>query len=166
MESVFICCRSVSELCWAMNREGVVQRRTARVAVNQDDTPSSKNSETEDRHDSADELNDLDSKETRLTLMEEVLLLGLKDKEVFIKLSLKPIGHYKNFDWFLGIHFILEWLYIQRSTGLYSDWIGIEGSCRIRKRKHEEAFIIREKNYFEKWFPHRGCTVRRSAQTH
>lgn len=81
-----------------MNREGVVQRRTARVAVNQDDTPSSKNSETEDRHDSADELNDLDSKETRLTLMEEVLLLGLKDKEVFIKLSLKPIGHYKNFD--------------------------------------------------------------------
>jgi len=64
-----------------MNREGVVQRRTARVAVNQDDTPSSKNSETEDRHDSADELNDLDSKETRLTLMEEVLLLGLKDKE-------------------------------------------------------------------------------------
>lgn len=26
--------------------------------------------------------NDVDSKETRLTLMEEVLLLGLKDKEV------------------------------------------------------------------------------------
>ena len=30
-----------------------------------------------------DEMDDLDSKETRLTLMEEVLLLGLKDKEVF-----------------------------------------------------------------------------------
>nr|CAG4642669.1 EOG090X0A2Q [Evadne anonyx] len=64
-----------------MNREGVVQRRTARVAVNPEDAPSSKSVETEDRHDSADEMNDLDSKETRLTLMEEVLLLGLKDKE-------------------------------------------------------------------------------------
>jgi len=64
-----------------MNREGVVQRRTARVAGNQDDAPSSKSAEVEDKHDSSDELNDLDSKETRLTLMEEVLLLGLKDKE-------------------------------------------------------------------------------------
>lgn len=64
-----------------MNREGVVHRRTARVAVNQEDTPSNKNSEAEVRNDSEEEIDDLDSKETRLTLMEEVLLLGLKDKE-------------------------------------------------------------------------------------
>merc|ERR1719357_1694305 len=64
-----------------MNREGVVQRRTARATANQDDVPSSISTETENRHDSTDELDDLDSKETRLTLMEEVLLLGLKDKE-------------------------------------------------------------------------------------
>jgi len=65
-----------------MNREGVVQRRTARAAVNQDlDVPSNKNTEVDEKHDSEEESNDLDSKETRLTLMEEVLLLGLKDKE-------------------------------------------------------------------------------------
>nr|CAG4648777.1 EOG090X0A2Q [Polyphemus pediculus] len=61
-----------------MNREGVVHRRTVRTA---DETPASKGPEVEDRHDSEEETEDLDSKETRLTLMEEVLLLGLKDKE-------------------------------------------------------------------------------------
>jgi hypothetical protein len=33
-----------------------------------------------------EEIEDCDSKETRLTLMEEVLLLGLKDKEVSRKI--------------------------------------------------------------------------------
>ena len=92
-----------------MNREGVVQRRTARVAGNQDDAPSSKSAEVEDKHDSSDELNDLDSKETRLTLMEEVLLLGLKDKEVLIKPILDSVDYYSKFRYqFSGIHFILE----------------------------------------------------------
>ena len=35
-----------------------------------------------DNRDHEDNIDDGDSKETRLTLMEEVLLLGLKDKEV------------------------------------------------------------------------------------
>lgn len=35
-----------------------------------------------DKEEKAQEPEDVDSKETRLTLMEEVLLLGLKDKEV------------------------------------------------------------------------------------
>jgi golgi phosphoprotein 3 len=41
-----------------------------------DDDDSTKNVDCEE------EIDDCDSKETRLTLMEEVLLLGLKDKEV------------------------------------------------------------------------------------
>lgn len=43
--------------------------------------------EPDDKHNASDEeVEDIDSKETRLTLMEEVLLLGLKDKEVSIRL--------------------------------------------------------------------------------
>jgi len=34
---------------------------------------------------------DVDSKDTRLTLMEEVLLLGLKDKEVFIHIFINSV---------------------------------------------------------------------------
>lgn len=66
-----------------MNRsEGLVQRRN----VNRDNSGlSSKENQDNinDKKSDRDEDNeDGDSKETRLTLMEEVLLLGLKDKEV------------------------------------------------------------------------------------
>lgn len=60
-----------------MNRsEGLVQRRT----VNQNNPTNSSNQNTS-RDDKSSDYDDGDSKETRLTLMEEVLLLGLKDKE-------------------------------------------------------------------------------------
>jgi len=53
--------------------EGLVQRRrVAREEVNQEEL---------ERQQQEQEEEDRDSKETRLTLMEEVLLLGLKDKE-------------------------------------------------------------------------------------
>lgn len=64
----------------AMNRtEGLVLRKNA-VALN---TERSNNidDELEKHHLDEQEEEDVDSKETRLTLMEEVLLLGLKDKE-------------------------------------------------------------------------------------
>lgn len=66
-----------------MNRsDGLVQRRN--VIKESDNTVSKSNSDEEENKDEGangvDE--DQDSKETRLTLMEEVLLLGLKDKEV------------------------------------------------------------------------------------
>ena len=51
-----------------------------------------------DNRDHEDNIDDGDSKETRLTLMEEVLLLGLKDKEVsnlYFKMLLK---FYSNFN--------------------------------------------------------------------
>lgn len=59
-----------------MNRtEGLIQRKNVNTQVNERD------SDEERRFNQSEEEEDVDSKETRLTLMEEVLLLGLKDKE-------------------------------------------------------------------------------------
>lgn len=65
-----------------MNRtDGLVQRKHVVKENNSDGS--------RENHDGDDKKNDKnyddgDSKETRLTLMEEVLLLGLKDKEVSV----------------------------------------------------------------------------------
>jgi Golgi phosphoprotein 3 len=74
-----------------MNRsEGLVQRRIVSSSgssgglndkqINSNNIPDLVHFEGK----SEDSDHDIDSKETRLTLMEEVLLLGLKDKEVLI----------------------------------------------------------------------------------
>ncbi|TNN28510.1 Golgi phosphoprotein 3 [Liparis tanakae] len=62
---------------------GLVQRRTeaARGAADRDRPPGEEDEEPR-RDDEPDDEDTGDSKETRLTLMEEVLLLGLKDREV------------------------------------------------------------------------------------
>jgi len=69
-----------------MNRqEGLIQRRnvqTSIVAARSEDTTRIGPEVDEKKRVENDEDIDADSKETRLTLMEEVLLLGLKDKEV------------------------------------------------------------------------------------
>lgn len=60
--------------------DGLIQRRNIHREANdrnQEDSDGEKR-----RPSSDDDLEDGDSKQTRLTLMEEVLLLGLKDKEV------------------------------------------------------------------------------------
>lgn len=63
-----------------MNRgDGLVRRNVAR---DNSSTSSKENHVEDDKADQDESLEDGDSKETRLTLMEEVLLLGLKDKEV------------------------------------------------------------------------------------
>ncbi len=67
-----------------MNRsDGLVQRRNLpkETAFQQENDPD------EEKPVYSDEEEDQDSKETRLTLMEEVLLLGLKDREVSVSLS-------------------------------------------------------------------------------
>lgn len=73
-----------------MNRtDGLVRRNKSRG----DNGGSEGNSSTAQSVDENDvilndgenDVDDIDSKETRLTLMEEVLLLGLKDKEVIDK---------------------------------------------------------------------------------
>lgn len=71
-----------------MNRtDGLVRRNKARNTENGTSEGNSSQANSVDENDVVinerdDEIDDTDSKETRLTLMEEVLLLGLKDKEV------------------------------------------------------------------------------------
>lgn len=63
-----------------MNRtDGLVQRRN----INREHSEGVPKDNIDDKK-QEDDVEDCDSKETRLTLMEEVLLLGLKDKEVCI----------------------------------------------------------------------------------
>lgn len=61
--------------------DGLVQRRNVN-RENSDGLSSRENGQSTDQLDYDEDIDDGDSKETRLTLMEEVLLLGLKDKEV------------------------------------------------------------------------------------
>lgn len=71
-----------------MSSEGLVKRKVATSALNDsrnsntntNDHDNNKN-ETNDSNEENNEEYDADSKETRLTLMEEILLLGLKDRE-------------------------------------------------------------------------------------
>lgn len=64
-----------------MNRsEGLILRKN--VGAYNVEKINNREDELEKRHSDENEDDDVDSKETRLTLMEEVLLLGLKDKEV------------------------------------------------------------------------------------
>lgn len=73
-----------------MNRtDGLVRRNKSRPTENGTSEANSSTANSVDENDVIinerdDEIDDTDSKETRLTLMEEVLLLGLKDKEVNI----------------------------------------------------------------------------------
>lgn len=65
-----------------MNRyDGLVQRKNISREYNSEGVNRDLQSADEKKLE-RDDVEDGDSKETRLTLMEEVLLLGLKDKEV------------------------------------------------------------------------------------
>lgn len=73
-----------------MNRTDGLVRRNKNRGDNGTSEPNSSTANSVDDNDVIinerdDEIDDNDSKETRLTLMEEVLLLGLKDKEVYTK---------------------------------------------------------------------------------
>lgn len=73
-----------------MSSEGLARRRKVRVedpsSSKEDGSPDFSTNKDESlssvKKNSDSDTEDCDSKETRLTLMEEVLLLGLKDKEV------------------------------------------------------------------------------------
>ena len=77
---------------------GLVQRRTEatrNAAADKDRVPGEE--DEEQRRGEEEEDDQGDSKETRLTLMEEVLLLGLKDREVwcFVDLLDKLDRHFR-----------------------------------------------------------------------
>lgn len=63
-----------------MSRPDGVRRRTPAVTL----ANNQNNAETDECRDE-DKKDDIDDKETRMTLMEEVLLLGLKEKEVGLR---------------------------------------------------------------------------------
>ena len=66
-----------------MNRsEGLVQRRN--VAQTKTMEVRDPDDRDDEKKDFGEEEEDHDCKETRLTLMEDVLLLGLKDREVIL----------------------------------------------------------------------------------
>lgn len=74
-----------------MNRSDGLVRRAVKTRDNgaeggaaglNANTPDDDNDLNNSNKDQEDNVDDGDSKQTRLTLMEEVLLLGLKDKEV------------------------------------------------------------------------------------
>lgn len=66
-----------------MSESGVVVRRKVAAKQENGGASSSKNENRDKDANARDsDAEDADSKETRLTLMEEVLLMGLKDKEV------------------------------------------------------------------------------------
>lgn len=84
-----------------MNRSdsGLVRRVKTKNGDSDANSSNSLASNLEDgndeNQDGETELDDCDSKETRLTLMEEVLLLGLKDKEVcFFFFSFLFVGYF------------------------------------------------------------------------
>lgn len=93
-----------------MNRtDGLVRRNKSRATENGNGEPNSSQATSVDENDVIikdrdDDVDDTDSKETRLTLMEEVLLLGLKDKEVIIagewqQLTAVGIGGKRTIGW-------------------------------------------------------------------
>lgn len=62
--------------------DGLVQRKNV---IRDSEGVARDSSDFDDKKNDRDDADEGDSKETRLTLMEEVLLLGLKDKEVSAK---------------------------------------------------------------------------------
>jgi hypothetical protein len=68
-----------------MYSESGIKRRHVPVNDSKISNDSENRSDNEQNEDNNDEY-DADSKETRLTLMEEILLLGLKDREVTLNL--------------------------------------------------------------------------------
>lgn len=80
-----------------MNRsEGLVQRRNVSRENGEGVSKDSLDSDDKKSAERDEDLEDGDSKETRLTLMEEVLLLGLKDKEVGCFMSLSELSFFRS----------------------------------------------------------------------
>lgn len=102
---------------------GLVLRRNVVKPPAENGAASSSKPEDRDVKDGRDsDAEDVDSKETRLTLMEEVLLLGLKDKEVNVKLNLLTSVIIKIITLFnLGLYILLERLHLQWFTGMHSN---------------------------------------------
>lgn len=135
-----------------MNRsEGLIQRRTANTSANASEGRSDASTseyrdefrDTSSLNDSLD--NDDDSKQTRLTLMEEVLLLGLKDKEVN-----------SNNQTLFSLSFQFPFFFVQGYTSFWNDCIstGLRGCILVE-------LAIRGRIELEKCGPRRRSLLSR-----
>lgn len=80
----------------AQRTSTLVQRRTEATRSAAADRERETATEEDEARRGEEEDDDVgDSKETRLTLMEEVLLLGLKDREVFFFFLAHKLGFYR-----------------------------------------------------------------------
>lgn len=85
--------------------EGLVQRKN--VKQSQDLVASDESKVDREVKETGSESDEDSDKTTRLTLMEEVLLLGLKDREV-IKFSMETFCALWQIEFISGLHIFLE----------------------------------------------------------
>lgn len=99
------------------SESGLVKRKVAASVLNEsrnnsNNTNDLDNNENNELNEEGNDEYDADSKETRLTLMEEILLLGLKDREVTIKIcSFKQSNQFDIICLNKGLYIVLERLY-------------------------------------------------------
>ena len=125
-------------------------------------SPSSESERDERNKD--DERDSDDDKETRLTLMEEVLLLGLKDREVrspAVEPSTPTACLFHP-----GLHFILERLHLVGFTRLHSGRVELSWSHRTGEDRHAPSDIGQSKNNPSRRHRHRRRPTRRVPPTH
>lgn len=92
---------------------GLVQRRTeASRNAAEKDRPSDQEDHGPRRAEDQDDDDTGDSKETRLTLMEEVLLLGLKDREVMADKRFNAVANKVNVIARLTLAVVSKQLYV------------------------------------------------------
>lgn len=82
--------------------EGLVQRKN--VKQSQELVASDESKVDRDVKETGSESDEDSDKTTRLTLMEEVLLLGLKDREVIAICRWRPFVHCDKLNYFRAIH--------------------------------------------------------------
>lgn len=100
--------------------DGLVQRRVANTGSNGNGSGGTESTGVDDGGEPAVNGDYDSSKDTRFTLMEEVLLLGLKDKEVCIP-SFALASSLSLLSFNTGIHFFLERLHLHRLARLHTD---------------------------------------------
>ena len=130
-----------------------------------------------------------DSKSVRLTLMEEVLLLGLKDREVALSPRLPSLllssppslpspplpslppslslrGGESPLPFFPGLHLLLERLYQLRAAGLHADRTVSARPHRAGEGGHATARPPLQEGGVQEPRPHRGHPAGRGPQAH
>ena len=108
-----------------------------------------------------DERDSDDDKETRLTLMEEVLLLGLKDREVRSLACRRPSNLRITYLLLLGLHLILERLHLVGLARLHSGRVEFPRPHRTGEDRHASSNVGQPKDHPSRRHRHRRRSTRR-----